>query len=517
MNIEKILRQKDWKRTPEFTAAVSAIVYGLLVHSFAMNNILHNHDNIASQPGGYGAGVALGRWFLELLGLFFDKAGLNYNLPFVNGFLYIAILALTAALLVNVLKLRCRISGGLVGALLVAFPTVTATMIYRYTVIFYGISALFAVLAVWVPGRFKGASVLSVILIALSMGIYQAYVPMTIALFVLTLILEGLRGEADAKALVLHGLFDCLLLVLGLGLYFVGMHLSVAFFHIPLTDYQGVSSMGSIGLADLPKLVINALESVCLLPVKDYCGVANRALMRIAYLLLGVITGAMTVWILGKNVKKAGSRVITVLLWVAFLLAVGFAEVMVADGWIYTLMVYSFCLLACAPLAVLECLPEEDKKKLTAFFRKAVLCLVILLVCFYGYYANVNYTAVYFAGEQIDNYLSGIVVKATMTEGYTTDKQWAMLGDIQDPLFGGPWNDELSYTGLGFTEYLLNQYSREDWIENYIGYQIPMADQQTKETLANTDAVKAMPCYPNAGSIAVLEDTVVIKFQDISG
>ena len=515
MNLEKVFREGRWKQTPEFTAVVSALVYGMLVHLFALTNILNNHDNIASQPGGYGMGVDMGRWFLEVLGRLFDKVGLNYNLPSINGVIYIALLAAAAALLVSALKIRSKISAALIGALFVAFPTVTVTMIYRYTAMFYGISAVMAVLAVWVLGKFRGSLPVSVVLIALSMGIYQAYVPMTIALFVLQLIREGLLGEADGKKLVLHGLYDCLALVLGLGLYFVGMKASVAVYGMTLVDYQGISTMGSISAGQIPQLVINALKAVLLLPVRDYCGVANRALMRIAYLLLGGISAAMILWIFVKKIKNVGTCVITGLLLVAFLLAVGFMEVMVPDGWIYTLMVYAFCLLACAPLVFLECLPEAEQKKLAELCRKAVILLVALLVFFYGYYANVNYTAVYFAGEQIDNYLSGVVLRATMTEGYTTDKQWAMIGEIQDPLFGSPWDDEITYTGLAFTEYLLNQYSRNNWIENYIGYEIPMADPETTTALAETEEVQAMPCYPNAGSIRVVGDTVVVKFQNI--
>lgn len=513
MDMEKLWKE-HWRKTPESTAAVSALVYGMLVHLFALTNLLHNHDNIASQPGGFGLGVEMGRWFLEILGRFFDKAGLNYNLPSVNGYIYIALLAVAAALLVSVLKIRSRISAALIGALFVAFPTVTATMIYRYTTIFYGISAVLAVLAVWVLGRFRGSFPVSVVLVALSMGIYQAYVPMTIALFVLQLLCRGLRAEADAKKLVLQGLYDCLVLVLGLGLYFAGMEACNVIFRVELVDYQGISTMGNISVSQIPRLVMNAMRSVCCLPLGDYCGVANRALMRIAYLLLGGITAAMILRIFVKKIKDVSTCIIISLLLVAFLLAVGFVEVMVPDGWIYTLMVYSFSLLACAPLVFLECLPEEDCRKLTGACRKAVVFLVALLVLFYGYYANVNYTAAYFAGEQIDNYLSGVVLRATMTEGYTTDKQWALIGDIQDPLFGGPWNDEISYTGLGFTEYLLNQYSRNDWIENYIGYDIPMADPAALEALAESETVRDMPCYPNAGSIRVMGDTVVVKFQD---
>lgn len=514
MDMKKLWNTKQWKNTPEYAAAVSALVYGIIVHLFALTNLLHNHDNIASQPGGFGLGVDMGRWFLEILGRFFDKAGLNYNLPSVNGILYIAILAIAAALLVSTLKIRSKPSAVLIGALFVAFPTVTATMIYRYTTIFYGISAVLAVLAVWVLGKFRGSVPVSAVLVALSMGIYQAYVPMTIALFVLLLICEALRGEADARKLVLHGLTDCLVLILGLVLYFLGTKFTVALFDIPLVDYQGVSTMGNISVSQLPQLAYNALEAACRLPFRDFRGVANRALMRIAYGMLFGISVAMLLWIFVKKVRNIGTCIITALLVVAFLMAVGFVEVMVPDGWVYTLMVYSFCLLACAPLAFLECLPEEDKKKLTELFRKAVVLLVVLLVFFYGYYANVNYTAVYFAGEQIDNYLSGVVLRTTMTEGFTTDKQWAMIGDIQDPLFGGNWNEEISYTGLGFTEYLLNQYSRKDWIENYIGYDLPRADAETIAALAETEEVKAMPCYPNAGSIKAIGDTMVIKFGE---
>lgn len=514
MDIKKLWQEK--RKTPEFAAFVTAVVYGFLVHSFAFNNILHNHDNIASQPGGYGMGVDMGRWVLEFFGRFMDKAGLNYNLPSINGMVYIVILALAAAVLINAMKIRSHVSAVIIGALFVAFPTVTTTMIYRYTAFFYGVSTLLAVLAVWVLGRFRWSVAVSAVLIGISMGIYQAYAPLTIGLMVLQLILLGLEGNMDGKKLVIRGLWDCLALVLGLGLYFAGMKLTNAFFGIGLVEYQGISTMGNISVSQLPRLIMNALKAVCCLPLRDYCGVANRALMRIAYLLLGISSAAVVLWIFVKKIRNPFTCVIIGLLCIAFLLAVGFIEVMVSDGWIYTLMVYSFVLLAIAPLAYLEHLPREEKKHVMEIFRKAICLLAVVLVLFYGYYANVNYTAVYFVGEQINNYLSSVVVKATMTEGYTTDKQWALLGDIQDPLFGCPWEEEISYTGLGFTQYILNQYSQGDWIENYIGYDLPMVSEEAKLELAATDEVKSMPCYPNAGSIRIVEDTVVVKFQDIT-
>ncbi len=512
MDIKKLWNEKDWKNTPEFAAAASALVYGMLVHLFALTNLIHNHDNIASQPGGYGMGVELGRWFLEILGRFFDKAGWNYNVPSVNGMIYLLLLAVTAGFLVSVLRIRSKRSAALIGGLFVAFPAVTIAMAFRFTAIFYGISSLFAVMAVWSLRRFRWGLAVSVVLMALSMGIYQAYIPMTIGLFVLQLICEGLRGEANAKQLIFRGLYDCLALLLGLVLYFVCVSVSTAVFGVA---FDGASNLGFQSLSDLPRVIANAFRSVCMLPVQDYCGVANRALMRLAYLLLAVLTAAMVVRILWKQIRNAADSVIICLLFPAFLLAVGFIEVMIVSNEIYTLMVYSFCLLACGPLAILECVsPEEQKKPIPSCFRKMLCFLVAVLVCFYGYYANVNYTAAYFMGEQVDNYLSGVILRATMTEGFTTDKQWAFVGNVDDPLLQSDWNDEISYVGFWFTEHELNEYSRNDWIENYIGYDLPMAETAAVEALAETEEVRAMPCYPNAGSIRVIGDVVVVKFGE---
>lgn len=499
-------------RQPYFHGFASAVLFGILTHSFAFFNVLHNHDNIASQPGGYGTALSSGRWLLEILGRLSEIAGLNYNLTAVNGLLYVLILAVAAGFLIHTLQLRSRSSAWIVGALFVFFPTVTATMIYRYTVIFYGIGVLFAILAVWVDFRYKFGWALSILLIALSMGIYQAYVPLTIALFVLVLLRQGLSGERDGRQLILQGLQCCLLLIAGLLLYYACLTVSLSVAGISLSDYQSVNTMGSLSLRELPGLCLEAVHTVCSLALRDYCGVANRFVMRIVFLLLGLASSGMIGYILIKRIRNIFTSFVILLLCIAFLLAVGFIIVMVPNGWIYTLMVYSFCLLPCAPLVILECMPDSISLRLP---KRAICLLVSLLVFFYGYYANVNYTALSYAEKQISNYVSMLAARVTMTDGFTPDKQWALVGQIEDPLLESPWTYEITYSGLGFTDYLLNQYSRDSWIENYVGYRVPMADEETISRLCQTREFQSMPCWPSAGSIEVLEDVVVVKFQNI--
>lgn len=502
-------------KTPEAAAVIAALLCGTVTHAYALINILHNYDNIASQPGGYGGGVPLGRWVLEILGQFVDKLGLNYNLSVINGVLFIGLIAIAAGILVSVLRIKNRASAALIGMLFAAFPTATSTLIYRYTSVFYGVGVVFAVLAVWVLQRKKYGFVLSVLLITLSLGIYQAYIPLTIGVFVLLLIQQALEGNTDAWSLIRRGLYYCAALILGLLLYFLGLKISEACSGATLTDYQGVSTMGNLSLTDLPALVWKAFYTVCTLPLRDFCGIANRAAMRIAYLLLAVISVGMIAYILIAKVKKISVAVVTGLLCLVFPVAVNFIVIMASDGWVYTLMVYSFVLLGCAPLMLFECLPpmEGTMKQGKRLLGKGIGLLTALLVFYYAYYANVNYTSLYYANRQIENYLNSVVIQVRMTEEFTPEKKWAMLGDIDDPLFGGPWEYEITYGGLGFTEYLLNQYSRNEWIKNYIGYDVPLADNETIAALNQTEEVQNMPCWPSEGSIKVIDDTVVIKFQ----
>ena len=59
-----------------------------------------------------------------------------------------------------------------------------------------------AVLAVWVLGRFRGSFPVSVVLVALSMGIYQAYITVPVMLLLMYLIDRLISREAEWKPIL---------------------------------------------------------------------------------------------------------------------------------------------------------------------------------------------------------------------------------------------------------------------------------------------------------------------------
>ena len=47
-----------------------------------------------------------------------------------------------------------------------------------------------------------------------------------------------------------------------------------------------------------------------------------------------------------------------------------------------------------------------------------------------------------------------------------------------------------------------------------MGYLVPMADSSELEQVTQTETFREMPCWPDEGSIKVIDDLLVIKFQE---
>lgn len=508
------MRQKEFWDRPAAFGMKTALFGGILAHLFGIMNYLSNYDDISMMPYGYGAGMISGRWFLELVGTFFEKNGAHYNLPVLNGVVFIALLSITAGILVSALRIQEKSSAAIISLLFVTFPSVTATMFFRYTVIYYGIAILLAVLAAWVMRNCRHWVLLSACCTALALGIYQAYVPITIGMMVLMLLQDTLEGQEKLSAVIVRGLNCCAALVLGLLLYYGCLKILLEVMNVSLSDYQGINEMGTLNLKDLPGLVWKAFFSACTFAIRDYCNLAHIGLLRKAYLLLEAAAAGAVVYAAYTQRKKVGNVLIAAALCLVFPLAVNFVVVMCPASNIYTLMVLAFVLIPCVPFAVCSILRPLHERAHGLFVKGIGLVAAVVIGCNI-YCANVNYSALYFANRQVENYLSTMIAQVRMTEGYTGDADWVLIGEnIEDPLLESLWDTEGNYGGNANMKKLLNIYSRDNWIENYIGYRIPYADETTRAKILEKDEVLHMPCWPDAGSIRVVDHVVVIKLEE---
>lgn len=510
-----------WKREShwsELTAAAAAFVCGVIVHSFALFNPLHNYDDILQHPTGYGAGITSGRWLLTILGDFYTKVlGLGYNLPTVNGLIYILLIALSAALLVNTLKINSRSSAALLGCLMVSFPTVCSAMAFRYVAPYFGLSLLLSVAAPWYADRKKGGILLSAMCIACSMGIYQAYVPVSIGIFLLMLMKLSLDEDAKLSSLVYKGFFYCFCLALGVALYFAGLRICLAANpDVSLDTYQGISTMGQFSLSQLPTLIQKAWCYAVFFPLKNHYSLTPTKVLQIVWLVVYLGIVCLSLYVLFTRKVKLLPGLFFCLMGLLFPLGVNFIEVMCPDGIVYTLMVYAMVLFACVPLLLLEFVPKTQGQGKRYF--SAALGIVLSIIVFYnGYYANVNYTKLYFSNRQVENFASGLVSRMQEAEGYTPDKKWVFSGTVQDSRFWDIWHEVLVYGGYescSANGLLRTSYSFWNWFQVYVGVETPFATEEEQKKIESDSRFQAMPCWPSEGSVQVIDDYVVVRFPE---
>ena len=498
---------------------LSSVLLGLFAHLFAFTNVLKNHDNILRE--GYGAGTASGRWFMNWLGDIISEIWGNYNLPFWDGILGIILLPLAAYLVVLLFDIQDRTLCILWGGIFMAFPAVTSLMFYTYTVPYYALAVLMAVASVYFTDRYRFGWIAAVLLLACSMGIYQAYYPMAVGLFVTVLFIRSLTGKYSVKEAFTKAFTYLGVLAGAMVDYFIMLRISLSRSGIQLSTYKGIDKMGQISIQEIPDMLIRTYKEFLKIPFDDYYQMAATKIVAMMLIFLAVLSAGMIVWLVYKDRKKEFYRkwpaVIFLVLYPA---AINSITLMCYHSKIYTLMIFSGVLIYLMPILLLSEIEKnagaEKKGKLFQWLRGltgGALCVVMLN---YIWQANGNYTAMYYTNQQTYNYLNSFVTCVKQTEGFTTDMKWALIGEkFRDQMFKNPWVDTPFWFG-GNKKTLMNEYSRNSFIKQILGYEINWAESEQIKELEDMEEVISMPTYPNDGSVKIIDDTIVIKLENVN-
>ena len=519
-------------KKPKYTAFFAAVLFGFLIHLFGLVTIVHNYDDIAVNPVGFGSSVQSGRWGLGVLGGVFHLLFGSYNIPFLYGLIFLFFIGLSVAMIVTMFDIKSHKLAIIIGALFVVFPTATSTMFFKYTAHYYAVAIFLAVWAAKKLAESKRGFILGTLFIVLSLSIYQAYLPLTIGLLVLFLLKRILEDDSSTFVRTIQtGLFFCLSIITAFILYRLSVELSIVVGNkvlvivrqampsividdFVLSSYQGINSMGNITVSSLFESVIKSFKLFFTLPIEDYCGLASTVVLKILYPVFWLLTVIICGVVLGIKKRKLSHIFGVLLLLVLFPLAVNFIVVMCPNSLIYTLMVYSFVLVPCAPILLIESWNSADSlPRIRVAFKRILASVSIFMIAIYSVSTTVNYTYMYYQTRQAENYVASLVTQIRMTEDFSTDKPWAFIGSIEDPLLNSGWASVPTYGGSGDIKTILNSYSRNEWIKTYIGYTPTFASNGKVSEIKATEEFKSMPIWPNEGSIRVINECVVVRFE----
>lgn len=257
-------------------------------------------------------------------------------------------------------------------SVLVSFPSLACTYGYLTMAEIVSISIFCSIAAVYVTQKYDFGFLVGAILLMISIGEYQAYVAVAASLSFVSVIVEVLNDKCLYKKHILMFSKYLIMGILGVILYLIAVKIYLSFTGYTLSDYKGISSLGSYSFKMLPDYIKNSY-------VKFLDFFHGRKLFYVSefinfiYIIIAVLSIILIKTYLSKNYKMLVILLIAILL---FPISVNLIEIIAPESGIDTISCYSFVITGIFILALLNL--NNEKNIYIKSLISLCLCFVIL-------------------------------------------------------------------------------------------------------------------------------------------
>lgn len=362
-------------------------------------------------------------------------------------------------------------------------------------------------------------TVLGVAAMALAMGIYQAYICVSIVLMIILLIHE-VQESGELKIIVRKSAYYCAALLTAALLYFLIWQVVRRMFGIWVADsYNGLNSLGDYSDVTLWSSVVLAYKRVFRYFSNPDAFVTmtfgGNSLSFVWKYILRAANLAVTAGLLfhvaaanGKKQMRLWQPVFQAILLLLLPAGMNFVCIM-SKGNEHVLTIYSFVLLYVFAIDMVE--TGCPGKKWTVFRKLTVWLPVLCIVWTNVVMANQAYLKSELQERATASLMTRIVSDMEETEGYVPGvTPVAFCGLFEE----SPYLQEME----GFEDvrpfamsrtpltYMGTEYA-------FIKYELGIQVNYTKVPMTEPEVID-MPTYPNEGSIAFVGDVLVIKISE---
>ena len=500
---------RQWIR--EFRAPlITSLVVGFLSYMFAFTNKLVNHDEVTCLFS-KGGTVTSGRWGLGAMDSIFP----NYSMPWIYGVITLVLIAVSASLLCSIFQIKKPVLQALLAGYVVAFPSLIGFYTYMFTASSYGVSFLLAAAAVWaLQLEKKWTPLLAMACMVASLSIYQAYIALAASLLVLVLIRELLQGKAVSKV-IKRGLWYLGFLIVSLGLYYLATQCVNLLMHIPLNGYA--SDRMQFSLSALPQNVLLAYQAF-FRAFRSGSDLIPTALGRWMHILC-LAASAVLIFLVALWQKKP--RLGRCLLLAALLgllpLSINCMYLFTTANAVHTLVLYGFVAVAALFLFLADLwlakAPSHPFSLPGTLSANIVSIAMVIAIIGNIYVANEVFLNLHLRYENTYAFYTALMAKLQEEPTYSENTVLAVVGDLPSPDFYQEHFAQV-YPIQGSAGIIPSVYSKDKFLEYYLGLSIPMASDAEIEAIRQSPQFAEMPCYPYSGSMKMIGDTFVVKLSD---
>lgn len=512
----------NWFDSTKKTTLIVALIVGLITHIILLSVMIVSPDGLWNYIV-YSAGkveTESGRWLINII----DTLRKNLAIPTITTIISIIITAITSVFVVDLLKLKSKISAIITAVFLEVSPCLTLTLLYSYTADAYSYAFLFATLAVWFIYKEKNRIlniILGSIFTMLTLALYQSYIGAVIGLCILKPIVDILSKKDYKKIFINIGL-SMISVLIGLLFYWGSEQIALNIYNTKLSTYGGASE---IGISNTIKNLPNSLKKIYGYFINFFIGgdiVNNPCMSRnIFYKCLFLVEAILLLIVLiFRNEENRKKKLIDAILIsiMSFLLPIGlnFVILIAPETICYPLNTSQFILIIPFFMVILE--NFEFSRGIILKWISLSLCFIISFTYFLA--ANATYTGVRMKYNQAYTTAVRIVDRIENCEGYTPDKQWLICGILDDSntsqvseiyflTLGGFVNGPIfhgNYWGMIQTW--------RSFMQVYMGIQPNFCSVEDYFKICGTKYFKDMPVFPAQGSVAEIDGVMVVKLTN---
>lgn len=498
----------------EKIAFLSIFIGGLLAHLFIFTNVIPNFDGISRVYEEQQMTIA-GRWFLHY------ATALNWftQMPMVIGVLSNFFLALSGMLIVRLFRINNGLIAGLWGLVYAVFPAMADTYAYTFTASAYAVAIFLAVTGVAFAKKGKWGILAGALFLALAMGVYQAYAAVAIVLSVLLVIREVTDPDSKTVAVLKKSVGYIVFLSGGAVLYYLILQVFLRVKDLQMWSYLGMDNVTKgYPFEKLPEAFVQSYVQVGKFFFGGANGLNNPLFLGINALLV-VISLALAIWVIKANrlyktpVKLAGFVVLLLLL----PLAANFVQIISPLSTPRLLMKFAFVYLYLLPAVLFTRVETAGGCEKGKGGAKLVIAASLLAVSVYFWqYDNLLYTMLDHAHRATLSYTTRMVSRIESCEDYRYGMQIVVIGGFPAEKYDTDLETFAvvrSESAFSSSVIPLNKhiyYYMNDWLN-------VRAEEPADElclAITQTDTFRQMPLYPDAGSVQVIDDCVVVKVSD---
>ena len=512
---------------------LSAFICGLFAHIYALTNHLYNYDELWHTPTGFGTGLEVGRWALSITvwiqKVLFDDC---FTIPFINGMLTIILYAVAACFVVSALDIKDEFYAIIVGGLMTTFPAFTCRMFFMFTTHYYAIGIAMAATGAWIIAKKKLNILKVMIAIALTvygMAIYQANFTTAVCILVGNLLVWLITENVELKTAIKKCINYVLYLGACMALFLAGSKIALSITGKQMETYENLDQMGRLSMEQLIEGIIRCYKTFFKLPIIDVYSMNPNRIVKIAFLICFLIFlyTFVKVWMMKKEVYL---KVLVSLVFAVLPIAVNLIIIMaISSGTMYSIMVYEIVFVFIISIACLEAI-RTCNSDITAIPNKMVIdkvetllnsvtaVMLVITVITYIWFANGNYLAMEYTNQHDNAYYQTLMTQIKSVDGYHADMPITMIGKpVVDSTYTRQDMIGRTFNISGKSSTNINAYSSWNIMTRVLGYDpVNRNSDEEEEYFRGLDEVVNMPCYPSSGSIKIIDDTIVIKFQEPS-